>query len=376
METISLVRRYPGLLDVPRVPIAMRPTPVDRSMQLESDLGVGDLRIKREDVSGSPYGGNKIRKLEFLLGKAKAEGHTATITFGAAGSNHALATAVYSSREGLEHHSLLSPQPNARYVRKNLLHHAAQGVDILHGESFEGHERTVEELTEMIEARDGVAPLVVPIGGSSPLGTFGPVDAALEFADQVASGSAPEPDFVYVPLGSLGTVAGVAIGLAAAGLKSKVVAVRVTPIEWANPESLGNLVNDTVDLLRSFDSSFPELRYEDLGVEIRDEFYGEGYARFTSAGMEGIAIARAAGYGLEGTYSGKAFSALVADARAGRLADSNAVFWLTYNSQDVSEAIEGATAERLPGPLQRYFSEPVQELDYDEAERDEGEDVL
>jgi len=375
VSTIPLSRRYPGLADVPRVDIAVRPTPIDRSETFETMLGVGRLYVKREDVSAEPYGGNKIRKLEFLLGAAKDQGLTTTITFGAAGSNHALATAVYASREGFEHHSLLSPQPNASYVQKNLRFHVAQGVDIQHGAGFENHEETVERLTAETHARDGVDPYVIPIGGTSPVGTLGPIDAALEFAEQIAEGGLVEPDLVYVPLGSLGTAAGVAVGLAAGGLKSKVIAVRVTPVEWANHETLGRLVDETIALAREYDATFPDISYRDLGVEIRDEFFGEGYACFTPTGMEAVAIAAEAGYTLEGTYTGKAFAALVADARAGRLADSSVAFWMTYNSNDLSSAIEGVSIEGLPEPLRVYFDEPVQQLDRTGGDIDQGDDA-
>ena len=375
MSMIPLSRRYPGLADVPRVDIAARPTPIDRSETLETMLGVSRLYVKREDVSSEPYGGNKIRKLEYLLGAARDQGRTATITFGAAGSNHALATAVYASREGFEHHSLLSPQPNASYVQKNLRFHLAQGLDIQYGAGFVDHEETVERLTTETHERDGVDPYVIPIGGTSPVGTLGPIDAAIEFAEQVVAGGLVEHDYVYVPLGSLGTAAGVAVGPAAGGHKSKGIAVRVTPVEWANHETLGRLVDETIALAREYDSTFPDISYEDLGVEIRDEFFGEGYACFTSPGMEAVAIAAEAGYTLEGTYTGKAFAALVADARAGRLTDASVAFWMTYNSHDLSSAIEGVSIEGLPEPLKAYFEEPVQKLDRTSEDIDQGDDA-
>ena len=119
---IPLFERYPLLRDkLPHVLLGEFPTPVQKLERLGVDLGVNHLYIKRDDLSGKVYGGNKPRKLEFLLGNALRSNVKEVMAFGGAGSNHALATAIYAQQVGLKSISMLMPQPNAQYVRRNLL---------------------------------------------------------------------------------------------------------------------------------------------------------------------------------------------------------------------------------------------------------------
>jgi 1-aminocyclopropane-1-carboxylate deaminase/D-cysteine desulfhydrase-like pyridoxal-dependent ACC family enzyme len=119
---IPLFKQYPKLEEkLPYISLGEFPTPVQKLERLGMELGVGNLYTKRDDLSGRLYGGNKPRKLEFILGDVLRSGAKEVITFGGAGSNHALATAIYSRQAGLKSISMLMPQPNARYVRNNLL---------------------------------------------------------------------------------------------------------------------------------------------------------------------------------------------------------------------------------------------------------------
>ena len=122
VKNIPLFEQYPPLGDrLPYVSLGEFPTPVHKLHKLGSDLGIGQLYIKRDDLSSEVYGGNKPRKLEFLLGNTLTENVKEVITFGCAGSNHALATAVYAQKMKLKCISMLLEQPNAQYVRRNLL---------------------------------------------------------------------------------------------------------------------------------------------------------------------------------------------------------------------------------------------------------------
>lgn len=113
---------FPLLRDkVPYVSLGEFPTPVEKLDRLGEDIGLDHLYIKRDDLSGKVYGGNKIRKLEFLLGHALRTEVKEVLTFGFAGSNHAVATAIYAQQVGLKSISMLMPQPNAYYLRRNLL---------------------------------------------------------------------------------------------------------------------------------------------------------------------------------------------------------------------------------------------------------------
>ncbi len=344
----------PGVSAIPRADIAVLPTPLEH---LDSDLppGLPNLWLKHDGLSGLPYGGNKVRKLEFLLGQARAEERRAVITFGAVGSNHVLATATYGHRAGLEVHAVLTPQIQTPYLKRNLLADIAAGAVLHPVPRFEDALRRAVEVRSELTARDGVEPFVIPFGGTSPRGTLGFVNAAFELADQVSTGEMPEPDVVYVPFGSMGTAIGLALGLAAAAMKTKVVAVRVVPDDFANEVLLERVIGDAVGELRSADRSFPALKRPDLALDVRSEFLGDGYAHRTPAGLEAVSLAAEWGLTLETTYTGKALGALLSDAREGCLADSRVLFWNTYNSRPLNPP--PVPAGSLPEELRSYLDE-------------------
>ena len=119
---IPVFKHYPLLREkLPYLSLGEFPTPIEKLERLGKDMRANQLFIKRDDLSGKFYGGNKIRKLEFILGDALRKNVKEVLTFGFAGSNHAIATAIYAKQVGLKSISMLMPQPNARYVRKNLL---------------------------------------------------------------------------------------------------------------------------------------------------------------------------------------------------------------------------------------------------------------
>ena len=236
MSMISLFQRYPLLREkLPYVALGDFPTPVQRLERLGDELGIGQLYIKRDDLSGKLYGGNKPRKLEFELGDALRSGSSEVITFGGIGSNHALATAIYAKQLGLKTISMLVPQPNSNIVRRNLLADYHYGAEMhLCGTSLESavSKLLIRAVTlyQVIRHRikSGRFPHLIRPGGSSPLGVNGFVNAALELSEQVAKGELPEPDFIYVAAGTMGTASGLTLGLKIAGLKSRMVAVTVT----------------------------------------------------------------------------------------------------------------------------------------------------
>lgn len=358
-----LFERYPGLREVvPHVSLGMLPTPVQDARGLADALGVGSLHIKRDDLSGESYGGNKIRKLEFLMGDALASGAQEVQTFGAAGSNHALATAVYAQHLGLDAHLYLMPQPNARYVRRNLLAAAGVGAHLHHFEDREHALAAAWAHAQRAQLERDRTVHTIPFGGTTPLSAAGDADAGLELAAQVAAGELPVPDVVYVAFGSMGTAAGVALGLALAGIDAQVRAVRVVPAELSPLSQWEQLLADASALLASGGAVLDDGALD--RTHVVEGFLGSGYARYTPQGVEAIGLVREhAGLTLEGTYTGKTMAALVADARAGELAGRNVVFWNTYNSRDLTLLSAGIDFRDLPQEFHRYFTEDVQALD-------------
>ncbi len=362
---IPLFEEYPDLTNnIPRAELGKFPTPIKPMRLIGGDIGVKKLFIKCDDVSGEEYGGNKVRKLEFLLGEAVRNGVDEVITFGAAGSNHALATALYAGKLDLEATLMLIPQPNARYVRRNLLMDYAAGAGL---EYFPG------QMTASIAARLKVlhnrfmkktATRVIPFGGTTEAGTAGFVNAAFELRGQVEKRKMPEPDYIYVPLGSMGTAVGLMLGLKAANLKTRVVAVRVVPFEIANHRKMKSLFDRTSRFLNRADPSFPRYELTEDEIILHDGFFGGRYGLFTRESAEAVAYAdKREGIKLEGTYTGKALAALLDDGRKQLLKDRVVLFWNTHNSRDFPESVDSVDYRALPHSLRSYFENSVQPLD-------------
>jgi D-cysteine desulfhydrase len=363
--TLPLFKDYPRLAgQLPHVSLGRFPTPVEKLERIGNAIGLNQLYIKRDDLSGLVYGGNKVRKLEFLLGDALRRNAKEVITFGFAGSNHALATAFYAHQLGLGSTSLLLPQPNAHYVRRNLLASHYFKADLCFYKNWTLLGLGLFSQLLRRRAKHGKFPRVIPGGGSCPLGVCGYVNAALELKEQIAAGELPEPDFIYVPLGSMGTAVGLTLGLKTAGLKCRIIAVRVIEKQLANAKKMARLFQETATFLRKLDPAFPLPSRGEGDWTVRDDCLGGGYARFTEKAMKAASLMRErAGMILNGTYSAKAFSALLDDAEKQVLKEKTVLFWNTYNSRDLSKFAAEVDYHQLPEAFHRYFEEDVQPLD-------------
>ncbi len=332
---LALERRFPELGGrLPRLPLATLPTPVHRLFALERDAGLGALWIKRDDLTGVPYGGNKVRKLEWLLADARARGRRTVLTTGALGSNHALATTIYARASGFRVLLVLIPQPITAHVRRTLLLDQAYGAVIHAVPSIAAARRRVVRLlaSGMVH---GDRPYLVPTGGSSTLGTLGYVNAALELVEQVAAGGLPEPAAIVAPLGSGGTVAGLVAGLALAGSAAKVIAVRVTDLLPPSPEFLARLANRALAELGRFGlaRALPTVAPDD--VLVRSDWLGPGYGVVTPEAVDASRrMADTEGLKLETTYGAKALAGALALGRETRWRDRPLLFWHTYSAAD------------------------------------------
>jgi len=277
--------------------------------------------------------------------------------------------AIYADRLGLKCSSYLLPQANAHYVRRNLLasyrHHAR-----LHACSYFSIAGGVLGGLMRATVQNRALPGFIQPGGSSPLGIVGYINAALELKEQIDAGLIPEPDRIYVPLGSMGTTIGLLLGLKVAGVRSRVMAVRVLEEIFSSPWLLRRRFRATSAFLHGLDPSFPKLDCPMEALEINNDYLGDGYARFTSKDVEAATLMREhCGIIMSGTYSAKAFAALVGDARKGILKDQTILFWNTYNSRDMSAMTDGMDYHLLPRGFHRYFEGDVQALDKDGYDR-------
>ena len=350
--TDSLANAYPDLANrLRKATLAELPTPVVSGRIDLDDIHV-ELSIKRDDLTSSFYGGNKLRKLEYLLRRVQERRARCVATFGSVASNHALATTLYAKPIGLDCICLLSHQvktPSARRVLGQLLDNRAEIVRF--GGNY--HER-VETLRKHVKGRRC---RVIPLGGSSWVGTVGYVNAGLELAAQVSDGELAAPERIYIATGTMGSAAGLALGLALAGLDAEVHAVRVSPPSIMSEERLQRLLCKTAFMLNRLDTSIPADLATRARIRARHAFFGEGYAKTTPAADRAIEIAGSQlGLLLEPTYTGKAMAALLHDAEHARQDGARVMFWNTYNSIPLPEVDEAQLDfDRLPGEFRRYF---------------------
>lgn len=361
----SLLAEYEQLKErIPYVRFGTFPTPVERLVGLEGALQTQDLFIKRDDRSSDVYGGNKVRKLEFILAEALARRKKHTITLGYAGSNHSLAVAVFGRMLGMEPISLHIPQPNAKYVRKNLLFQDLLGAELHHYNSMLSICLGTLLVIGKCLLKTGRLRFIIPPGGSDVFGMIGMVGAVFELKRQIDDGVLPEADLVYVPLGSCGSAAGIALGAKALGWKTRIKAIRVSERKGADMRTVRRLFDGTVKRLRELLPSLSCVELQERDFEVYEDYLGEGYAHFTEKGMEAVrGVKDKEGIELEGTYSGKAMAALIDDAGKGKLAKKVTLFWNTYNSVDFEDKIAGIDFHRLPREYNTSFTKDDQPLE-------------
>ncbi|MBX3466184.1 MAG: pyridoxal-phosphate dependent enzyme [Planctomycetes bacterium] len=329
-----------GDLDLPHVALGAFPTPVEPLEGLSRALGA-ECWVKRDDRAGARYGGNKVRKLELLLGRALARRRRGVVTIGAYGSHHALATAVYARALGLEVDLVLYPQPITAHVLDDLLADHAVGARLV----WTPHAALAPLVAEVV-ARRAPRTEVVPPGGSSALGTLGYVEGALELADQVRQGLLPAPDCVVVAAGTCGTAAGIALGLELAGLPARVVAVRVVPAAVTNAWLLRRLDLTARRLLRRAGARWS--RGPRAPVELDPHELGGGYGVDTPAARAACERFAAEGIALETTYTGKAAAAFLRLAASPALRGRRVLFWHTFSSVDLAPLVAAADPAALP----------------------------
>jgi D-cysteine desulfhydrase len=318
---------------------------------------VAGLWVKRDERSASLYGGNKPRKLEFLLGEAEARRARRVMTTGGIGTHHGLATAIFARACGIATTLVLVDQPVTPEVRESLRLFAAYGAEVVDARSVAGAVRHGARVLARGWLR-GERPYHVPTGGSSAVGNVGFVSAGLELAEQVREGALPEPDLLFLPVGSGGSVAGVAVGLRLAGLATRVVGVLVTDILAPSPARLARMARAALRRLRRADPSLPPLRFEARDFELARGQLGPGYGAGTREAEAALALAGAAGLELELTYSAKCLAEVLARGRRGELPRGPVLFWHTLNGVDVKSLAPRPWSEgTLPPRLRRLAQE-------------------
>ena len=343
---------YPHLAKrLPNVALANLPTPLVGGT-LHTVQGQRHINIKCDDVSAALYGGNKVRKLEYLLCRAQQKRAKRIATFGTVASNHAVATALFARQLDFDCTCFLVHQTRTANAATALNIHLQNGTEVVRYGGSPAECRHL--LRKYLWHRDV---WLIPAGGSSWLGAVGFVNAGLELAAQLADAGLPAPDRLYVANGTMATAVGIALGLTLAGLPTTVEAVQVTEDFVSSPAAMRRLLIKTAGMLHTCDAALPDDLAARARYSFRSDFLGDGYARTNPTVERAVAVARdELGLDLESTYTGKAFAALLHDLAQPQYARQSVLFWNTYNSQPLPvDNLPPADTTRLPREFLRYF---------------------
>ena len=283
--------------------------------RLSAQVGAG-VWVKRDGLTHSVYGGNKIRKFEFVFGDLLRKRARVVLTGGGLGSHHTLATAVIARQFGLQAVCSYYCQPVDEEVTRNLGLSAALDIDAHFCGDYVG--LAVSFLWQYLRwlMRTRRPPYFIYPGAPGTLGILGYVNAAFEMKAQLEATGVLAPEVVFVAAGSCGTFAGLLLGARLAGLGSRIVGVRVIEKDVANRPKIARMVNRTARYLHRRDPSIPLVEIGPEEVDLLDGYLGPGYAHPTTEARQAVALmAQTEGLRLETTYTGKAMAALLDYAR-------------------------------------------------------------
>jgi D-cysteine desulfhydrase family pyridoxal phosphate-dependent enzyme len=320
------IRRRGNLMRIEsreRISLAQLPTQIEELKSLSRELGGPELLIKRDDQTGLALGGNKTRKLEFLVGLALEQGADTLVTAGAAQSNHCRQTAAAAARAGLRCELLLNgtkPElPNGNLLLDELL-----GARI-HWVQRSEREAKLSQIPDELRKQGG-KPYVIPVGGSNGVGATGYVLAMMELAEQLNRLN-QRVDHVVFASSSGGTQAGIVVGARVTGFKGKLHGVRIDKDDEGAiyERELAEIANETAKYI-DFDAQFTA---KDFNVEY--DYLGRGYGVVGDLEREAIRLlASREGIVLDPVYTGRAMGALLALIRKKAFRpDETVLFWHT-----------------------------------------------
>jgi D-cysteine desulfhydrase len=307
--------------NLPRLPIAHLPTPLEEMPRLSEALGGPHLFVKRDDQTGLATGGNKARKLEFLVADALEKGADTIITAGAVQSNHARQTAAAAAKFGLRCCLVLGGESPHRWTG-NLLLDELLGAEI-HWTGERDGSQVMKEVAEE-EKRAGRIPYIIPYGGSNPVGAAGYVAAMEELMGQLAELDL-QVDRIVFPSSSGGTQAGLMVGAKALEFAGRIEGISVSRTKEVLKARLEELATETAARLGL------DLPFASEDFIVHDDYLGEGYAKMGPPEREAIRLlARTEGLLVDPVYTGRAMAGLIDLIRRGVFGkDETVLFWHT-----------------------------------------------
>jgi L-cysteate sulfo-lyase len=309
--------------DLPREPLAFLPTPLHRLRNLGNSLGLDELWIKRDDQTGLSFGGNKVRKLEFVLGDARKNKADTIVTVGGIQSNHCRQTAAACAAAGFRCILLLGGTEPENYTG-NLLLDKMLGAELKFyaDDSVLTLNARLDEVTETL--RDlGLNPYAVPAGAEMPIGTI-PYAVAMEELHLQTQKERFSPQNILVATGTGGTLAGLILGAHMLELDVNIIGISVLSDAETTEKRVESLINRIID-------DYPEVKAFEPKINIDDSFMGEGYGILSSTVKTSLDMfAKMDGIILDPVYTAKAGVALMRMALNRDItADSHTVFWHT-----------------------------------------------
>ena len=314
-----------NLSNFPRLSLAHLPTPLEPMARLSKLLDGPTLYVKRDDCTGLATGGNKTRKLEFLMADALAQGADTVITQGAVQSNHVRQTLAAAARLNLDSKILLETRvpdaPETYNTSGNVLLDGLFGAGIEYRASGTDMDAAMEEVAESLKDA-GAKPYVIPGGGSNRIGALGYVDCADELTGQISDLGLTVTKIVH-GTGSTGTQAGLVAGLVALNSNIEVVGISVRADEKTQIANVHSLAEETAKFI-GVETGVPESR-----ILVRDQYVGEGYGIPTEGMLEAVQLcAQYEGILLDPVYSGKGMAGLIGMIRKGELTPDDTVVFL------------------------------------------------
>jgi D-cysteine desulfhydrase family pyridoxal phosphate-dependent enzyme len=310
---------------IPRLHFAHLPTPIEEMPRLSAALGGPRLLVKRDDQTGLAFGGNKTRKLEFLVAEAQEQGAQMMISAGAIQSNHCRQTAAVAARFGLECTLVLTgempEQPSG-----NLLLDQLFGARIVNVADRKDRDRVLQETFDKATA-EGKKPYLVPYGGSSPTGALGYAFAVEEFITQVSQRNPDSGgvDWIVFATSSGGTHAGLVLGQRVFGFKGKILGISIDePVEWLQ-KNISALASSASEKL------VERIQFAPADVLANADYCAPGYGVLTEAEREAVHLfARYEGLLLDPVYTGRAAAGMIDLIRKGFFKkDETVLFWHT-----------------------------------------------
>jgi D-cysteine desulfhydrase len=357
---VSAKRRSPLLFDafpdlaktIPWTPLASSPTAVEPCDALSSWFGRSGIFMKRDDLVSPLYGGNKVRRYEFVLADAKAKGARRIVTAGGIASTQVMATALFGRELGFEVCAVLFDQPVTEFARQAIVGFVDAGAELVRGGGY-----LMTALRTMRAMRDGKGNYLILPGAANALANLGYVDAMLELGQQVERGQAPRPDVIVLPTGSSGTLAALALGCVYLGWPTEILGVRITTALACNRLLVGAVVRSTDRFLAARDARWKKAR-----GRVRYTLYGgalgRGYGHPTPAAIEGaMMLTSLTGVSGEVTYTGKALAAIRELATTPAYREKTILLWNTLSTPRPNPAPEARA--HVPRSLEWVFEQPT-----------------